>query len=91
MSQLRTKLANVGALTVTYKHVFYVEHPNYALSEQHDNAIEAALHAYLKQRFAVEAQSFARKYGEQLGAALNKMRRELEGKDFQLKVIGMNE
>ena len=66
LSQLRTQLADVAAPTVTYKSGFYIEHPNYGSSEQHDDAIEAALYAYLKQRFTTEAQSFARKYSEQL-------------------------
>lgn len=66
LSQLRTQLADVDAPAVAYKNGFYVEHPNYSSSEQHDDAIEAALHAYLKQRFTIEAQSFARKYSEQL-------------------------
>lgn len=67
LSQLRTQLADVDAPAVIYKNGFYVEHPNYSSSEQHDDAIEATLHVYLKQRFTSEAQSFVRKYGEQLG------------------------
>lgn len=66
LSQLRTQLADVDTPVVTYKNGFYVEHPNYSSSEQHDDAIEAALHVYLKQRFTTEAQSFIRKYSEQL-------------------------
>lgn len=74
LSQLRTQLADVDAPTVIYKNGFYVEHPNYASSEQHDDAIEAALHAYLKQRFTAEAQLFARKYSEQLGVQQKSLR-----------------
>ena len=74
LSQLRTQLADVGAPEVAYKNGFYVEHPNYSGSAQHDDAIEAALHAYLKQRFTTEAQSFARKYSEQLSVECQSLR-----------------
>lgn len=74
LSQLRTQLADVDAPSVTYKNGFYVEHPNYSSSAQHDDAIEAALHAYLKQRFTTEAQSFARKYNEQLSVKCQSLR-----------------
>lgn len=74
LSQLRTQLADVDAPSVTYKNGFYVEHPNYSSSSQHDEAIEAALHAYLKQRFTTEAQSFARKYSEQLSVECQSLR-----------------
>ena len=74
LSQLRTQLADVDAPSVTYKNGFYVEHPNYSSSSQHDDAIEAALHAYLKQRFTTEAQSFARKYSEQLSVECQALR-----------------
>ena len=67
LSQLRTQLADVDTAAVAYKNGFYVEHPNYSSSEQHDDAIEAALHIYLRQRFTAEAQSVIRKYSEQLG------------------------
>jgi len=72
--QLRTHLADVDAPTVAYKNGFYVEHPNFASSAEHDDAIEAALHEYLRQRFVSEAQSFARKYGEQLGSQPKSLR-----------------
>ena len=74
LSQLRTQLADVGAPTVAYKNGFYVEHPNYSSSEQHDEAVEAALHVYLRQRFAAEAQSFARKFSARLGVKQNSLR-----------------
>lgn len=74
LSQLRTQLADVGTPTVIYKNGFYVEHPNYSSSAQHDDAIEAALHAYLKQRFTTEAQSFASKYSEQLSVECQSLR-----------------
>ena len=64
--QLRTQLADVDAPAVTYKNGFYIEHPNYSSSAQHDDAVEGALHAYLRQRFTTEAKSFTRKYSEQL-------------------------
>lgn len=74
LSQLRTQLADVDAPLVTYKNGFYVEHPNFSSSSQHDDAIEAALHAYLKQRFTTEAQSFTRKYSEQLSVECQSLR-----------------
>ena len=67
LSQLRTQLADIDTSSVSYRNGFYVEHPNYATSAEHDDAVEGALHSYLKQRFTVEAHSFARKYSEQLG------------------------
>jgi predicted metal-dependent hydrolase len=74
LSQLRTQLADVDAPSVTYKNGFYLEHPNYSSSSQHDDAIEAALHAYLKQRFTTEAQSFALKYSELLSVECQSLR-----------------
>ena len=74
LSQLRTQLADVDVPAVTYKNGFYVKHPNYGSSEQHDDAIEAALHAHLKQRFTTEAQSFASRYSERLGVVPNTVR-----------------
>ena len=74
LSHLRTQLADVDAPAVAYKNGFYVEHPNYSSSEQHDDAVEAALHSYLKQRFATEAQSYARKYSEKLSVDCQSLR-----------------
>ena len=74
LSQLRTQLTDVDAPAVAYKNGFYVEHPNYSNSAQHDDAIEVALHAYLKQRFNSEAQAFAQKYSEQLGVKHQSLR-----------------
>ncbi len=74
LSQLRTQLTDVDAPSVAYKNGFCVEHPNYSSSAQHDDAIEAALHAYLKRRFTSEALSFARKYSEQLGVECQSLR-----------------
>jgi predicted metal-dependent hydrolase len=74
LSQLRTQLADLEAPTVTYKNGFYIEHPNYASSKQHDEAIEAALHEFLRQRFSTVVQSFSRQYAEQLGVQPNSLR-----------------
>lgn len=74
LSQLRTQLADVGAPVVSYKNGFYVEHPNYATAAEHDDAIESALHEYLKQRFTVEANLFVRRYVEQLGVTPTSLR-----------------
>ena len=65
-TKLRTQLADVGEPVVAYKNGFYVGHPNYPTSQVHDARIEAALHGYLRGRFATEAQSLARKYGKTL-------------------------
>ena len=74
LSQLRTQLTDVASPTVSYKNAFFIEHPNYASSEQHDEGIEAALHSFLKERFLTEALSFARKYGEHLGVQQQSLR-----------------
>lgn len=74
LSQLRTQLADVVAPNVSYKNGFYIEHPNYPTSAEHDDAVEASLHRYLKQRFISEAQSFTSKYCEQLGVQPNSLR-----------------
>ena len=67
--QLHTQLADIKHPVVSYRNGFYVEHPNYPSSQQHDDAVEAALHQYLKKRFALEAKSSVRKYSEQLGVS----------------------
>lgn len=74
LTQLRTQLADVNAPVVSYKTGLYVEHPNYATSKEHDDAVEEALHNYLKQRFTSEAQSFARRYSALLGAEPKSLR-----------------
>lgn len=69
LSQLRTQLATVDSPAVSYKNGFYVKHPNYVTATGHDDAVEFALHAYLKRRFVAEAQSLVCKYSEHLGVA----------------------
>lgn len=74
LSQLKTQLADLESPTVSYNNGFYVEHPNFASAQEHDEAIEAAVHVYLKQRFAFVAQSLVRKYAEQLGVQPKSLR-----------------
>jgi hypothetical protein len=74
LSALKTQVADVDAPTVCYHKCFHVEHPNYSSSVQHDEAIEAALHTFLRQRFSTEAQTFARIYSEQLRVKCHSLR-----------------
>jgi predicted metal-dependent hydrolase len=67
LSLLRTQLADVDSINIRYKNGFYVEHPNFASSEEHDDKVEAALHNYLKERFTLDAKSFANSYSQKLG------------------------
>ena len=80
LSQLKTQLADVDAPRVTYRNAFLVVHPNYGSSKQHDDAIEAALHAHLKQRFTAEAQSLADRYCECLNVRHRSLRVTAMGK-----------
>jgi len=74
LSQLRTQLSDVSAPAVVFKNQFHIQHPNYATCAQHDEAVESALHSFLKHRFSVEAQSLARTFGERLGVGAKSLR-----------------
>lgn len=74
LTALRTQLADVEAPRVSYKHGLYVEHPNCASSQEHDDAVERALHDYLKQRFIVVVRALADDYSKRLGVAPKSVR-----------------
>lgn len=67
LTSLRTQLADVDSINVIYKNGFYVEHPNFGSSEEHDEKVESALHNYLKERFTLDAKSFATSYSQKIG------------------------
>ena len=50
--KIQTQVSDVEAPKVSHHHGFHIEHPQYPDAETHDHRIEAALHDFLKYRFA---------------------------------------
>ena len=72
--QLHTHLAALDSPSVQFKNGFYIEHPFYATAAEHDDAIEAAVQQYLKQRFESEARYFVKKYSDALNVCAKTQR-----------------
>ena len=72
--QLRTYLTAVDSPSVQFKNGLHIEHPCYATATEHDDAIEAVVQQYLKQRFESEARYFVNKYSDALNVCAKTLR-----------------
>ncbi len=71
---IRTHLADVPRPRVRYENAIYIEHPNYSSAEEHDRALEAAIHHYLKSRFDVEVKALIKRYSNDLDVKPNSVK-----------------